>query len=144
MNRDAVLHFAECGCKGFYIGVESGSDHTLGLMNKGITVEKIERFFGWCHEAGINTYASMMFGFPGETDEDRNQTEEMLKRIKPNKTSKSVFIGLPGSDMAEELVRENNYEHRDESGIVYPRGYHERASKLYNRPPPYERDEKCG
>lgn len=81
-KSDLVLRMAQAGCKGFYVGAESGSDRVLKSMNKGITVKQLEQT---CQNAAANKVCvalSMIDNFPGEKDDDRVQTAEFLKRIK--------------------------------------------------------------
>jgi radical SAM superfamily enzyme YgiQ (UPF0313 family) len=72
---------------GFYrarLGVESGSQHVLDLMHKGITPDQIkEALFSLAH-AGIKTTAYWVIGHPGETEEDFRQTLQLLDEAKNN------------------------------------------------------------
>ena len=99
-----VHHMARNGCKGFYVGIESGSQKVLDLMNKKITVEQIRRFCGWCRDAGIKIYASYIAGFPGETEDDFQQTESLINEIAPAKRCRNVFLGMPGSDITNKML----------------------------------------
>ena len=77
-----------------------------------------------------------------EPFEVRRQPEgqDMLDEVRPDDVGRNVFIGMPGSVSAEQLERSGEYEHLDESGIVYPIGYAEHAKEIYGRARvPYER-----
>jgi radical SAM superfamily enzyme YgiQ (UPF0313 family) len=70
---------------GFYrarIGVESGSQKVLDLMNKGITVEQIKETVSNLAFAGIKTTAYIVIGHPGETEEDFQQTLDLMEELK--------------------------------------------------------------
>ena len=62
---------------GFYrarLGVESGSQHVLDLMNKKISVELVKETLYNLASAGIKTTTYWVIGYPGETEEDFQQT----------------------------------------------------------------------
>jgi Radical SAM superfamily/B12 binding domain len=67
---------------GFYharIGVESGSQHVLDLMNKKITLQQIKESLSSLALAGIKTTTLWVIGHPGETEEDFQQTLDLLE-----------------------------------------------------------------
>jgi threonylcarbamoyladenosine tRNA methylthiotransferase MtaB len=71
-------------CPHFHLSMQSGSDGVLKRMNRRYTskdfitaVKKIRRYFKNC---AITT--DIIVGFPGETDEEFNETIEMVKKIK--------------------------------------------------------------
>jgi radical SAM superfamily enzyme YgiQ (UPF0313 family) len=69
---------------GFYrarLGVESGSRHILDLMDKRISVEQIRQALSSLAAAGIKTTTYWVVGFPGETEEDFQQTLDLIEEI---------------------------------------------------------------
>lgn len=67
-------------CEHILIGIESGSERVLKLMNKYYKISDADRIVRQLSEAGICVTANFMFGFPGETDEDFQKTLDFLKR----------------------------------------------------------------
>lgn len=70
---------------GFYrarLGVESGSQHVLELMNKKITPEQIKAAVSSLAYAGIKTTTYWVVGHPGETEEDFMQTLSLIGLLK--------------------------------------------------------------
>jgi radical SAM superfamily enzyme YgiQ (UPF0313 family) len=70
---------------GFYrarLGIESGSQHILDLIHKGITPAQIKEALRSLATAGIKTTAYWVIGHPGETEADFKQTLELLEEIK--------------------------------------------------------------
>jgi hypothetical protein len=70
---------------GYYrarLGVESGSQHVLGLMNKEITVEQTKAAITSLAYAGIKTTTYWVVGHPGETEADFRQTLDLLEELK--------------------------------------------------------------
>lgn len=134
-HKGLLEEMASCGCKGLYLGVESGSQRVLDLMNKNITVGQIEEVFSKCKELDVRTYASMVYGYPGETELERGETDAMLERIRPDAVSRAVFIGIPISDVYEKLLNSGEYYHIDEAGFLYPNGYRELCAQIYGPAP---------
>lgn len=70
---------------GFYrakLGLESGSQHVLDLMDKRITVEQCRAALSSLAYAGIKTTTFWLFGFPGETDDDFQKTLDFTEQCK--------------------------------------------------------------
>jgi radical SAM superfamily enzyme YgiQ (UPF0313 family) len=70
---------------GFYrvrLGVESGSQRVLDMMDKKITVEQIKASIYSIAYAGIKTTTYWVVGFPGETEADFQQTLDLLEELK--------------------------------------------------------------
>ena len=70
---------------GFYrarLGVESGSQRILDLMDKRITVEQIKAAVSSLAHAGIKTTTYWLIGHPGETDADFQLTLDIIEELK--------------------------------------------------------------
>jgi hypothetical protein len=70
---------------GFYrarLGVESGSQRILDLMDKKITTEQIKSAVASLAKAGIKTTTYWIAGYPGETEEDFQQTLDLIEEMK--------------------------------------------------------------
>jgi radical SAM superfamily enzyme YgiQ (UPF0313 family) len=99
VDKELLKLMYKAGCRWIYFGVESGSQKVLNDLKKGYTVSQIEDCFRWCREVGIKTYASMILGTPTETDEDIEQSEALLRRIRPDSSCNNGYIGLPASEL---------------------------------------------
>src|SRR5262249_52255680 len=64
----------ESGCRGVFLGIESGDKTILKHMNKAADVERYKYGIEKLQERDIFTFASIIVGFPGETDESVNNT----------------------------------------------------------------------
>lgn len=70
---------------GFYrakLGLESGSQRVLDLMDKRISIEQSEAALAALAYAGIKTTTFWLFGFPGETEENFQQTLDFIEKCK--------------------------------------------------------------
>ncbi len=91
------------GCRVLLWGVESGSQRVLDLMNKGTRVEAVGRVLDDAAAAGIQNLAFVMFGFPGESEAELEETLAFLERHRHSiaALSKSRFLLLEGAPMLE-------------------------------------------
>lgn len=70
---------------GFYrarLGVESGSPHVLELMGKKLNPQQIKDAVSSLASAGIKTTTYWVVGHPGETEEDFQQTLDLIEELK--------------------------------------------------------------
>lgn len=83
-DDEAIELAAESGCKGVFLGIESGSPAILKEMNKSATVEKYARGIERLREHGILTFGSFIVGFPGETAATVDETIDFVKTHRPD------------------------------------------------------------
>ena len=94
----------QAGCMKVFIGVESFSDRVLSLMSKGYTREDVISLFDRLKKAGIFYEISLMVNFPGETEEDFQQTLNFIKKYSafiPKIAQISNFVVYPPSIWAQ-------------------------------------------
>lgn len=80
MTRELLEKMRKAGCEWLGYGIESGSQKVVDSMNKHFSIANAEEVLRDTHQAGISTQANIMFGIPGETEEDFKETLEFLKR----------------------------------------------------------------
>jgi hypothetical protein len=73
----------EAGGRYVFWGLESGSQKILDNMNKGTHVETIKRVIKRSHQAGLLNCVFIIVGFPGETEQDLQETKDLLLELKP-------------------------------------------------------------
>jgi radical SAM PhpK family P-methyltransferase len=73
-DEEAIELMARSGCKGVFLGIESGSNQILKNMNKAATIEKYLEGIKHLDAHQILTLASFIIGFPGETEETVRET----------------------------------------------------------------------
>jgi anaerobic magnesium-protoporphyrin IX monomethyl ester cyclase len=91
------------GCKKVHLGLETGSQTTLQLMNKKATLEEgihaVEHF----HAAGIEVAAFFIVGYPGETIDSIESTFRFSLTMPLDEISFNVPFPLPGSKLFERV-----------------------------------------
>ena len=113
----------EAGCRRVYLGLESGSEATLRLMNKQVTVDDGVRAAHLYREAGIEVAAFFIVGYPGETVASIEQTLALALSLPLDEISFNVPMPLPGSRLFERLGRPDegkDWDHENEVTFVYP------------------------
>lgn len=119
---DIVNLMKRAGCVKVYLGLESGSDRTLRLMNKGITVEEGRRAVHLFHDAGIGVGAFFIVGYPGETMESIDSTFELALSEPFDEISFNVPFPLPGSALYSRvgvLSSDQDWEVENEVRFVF-------------------------
>ena len=100
-TKDLCKTMAKAGLNATAIGFESGCQKTLDAMDKGNRVEVTREVLKNLYEAGIATQAMGIFGFPGETEQNGEETvrflEENVDRI--SYYVMGLLMVMPGSRM---------------------------------------------
>jgi ribosomal peptide maturation radical SAM protein 1 len=63
-------------------GIESMSDHVLQLMAKGSTALGNIQLLKWCREYNITADWNLLYGFPGETQQDYDQILQLFQAMR--------------------------------------------------------------
>ena len=99
---DEIIEFCAASPKfqhHFHIPLQSGSDRILGLMRRRYTsakfADRIEKVRSLMPDAFIGI--DVITGFPGETEEDFQQTYDLLARVKPSFLHIFPFSERPGT-----------------------------------------------
>jgi len=98
------------------LGLESGSDNVLKILNKECTEEDNYFAIDLINRTGDEmlangnepprVFANIIFAIPGETKDDARKTVDMIKRIRRVKPSVSYFAPYPGSILGYQLTAE--------------------------------------
>ena len=95
-----------CRNRTVVLGAQSGSDSLLEKLGRGHTAGEALKAARWIHRAGFRPHVDFVFGFPGETLEDRKLSlgliEEMIRELGA-KIHAHTYMPLPMTP----LFREN-------------------------------------
>jgi len=81
MDFDFIKKLRQAGLTNWSLEIESGSDKVLKLMGKPYTSAKAEEILKNGHELGIRQSFQIIIGFPGETEENCDETISFIKRV---------------------------------------------------------------
>ena len=89
-------------CPQFHLSLQSGCNATLKRMDRRYTAEEYERIVNILREniKDVSITTDVIVGFPGETEEEFNETYEFLKRIKLTKTHVFKYSPREGTKAA--------------------------------------------
>jgi anaerobic magnesium-protoporphyrin IX monomethyl ester cyclase len=104
LDEELLVWMKRAGCECIQLGVESGSPRILSRLGKTITPEQVEQSAGLIRKVGINLSIYLITDVPGETEDDIQQTIELIKRIHPDDGYVSPLAYFPGTRMFEEAV----------------------------------------
>ena len=117
-NEEMLSWMKMAGCRLIYYGIESGNQSILDRLNKGITIQQIQKAIKLTHEAGIKAAGYFMLGCPGETKETIKQTVDFACGLGLDHAQFSVCSPMPGSKLYNQYV-EAGYPVPDWSAFKY-------------------------
>jgi p-methyltransferase len=108
-DEEAIELMARSGCKGVFLGIESGSPAILKGMNKAASIGAYADGIRLLKQHGITTFGSFIVGFPGETDETVRETVDFIRHNKPDFYRAQLWYCEPGTPI---------YQEREKYGIA--------------------------
>lgn len=118
LTESKIKMLKELGCSAIHLGVESGSQRILNMMNKGIQIPDVIRCADLIHKYGIELRTFILFGIPGETPNDIKLTEELLKQIRPDEIAAQVYIPYNNTLLYNNLIKNQQIESIDWSKFI--------------------------
>lgn len=101
-DEEAIELMARSGCKGVFLGIESGSPSILINMNKAATIEKYSQGIEMLRRHDIMTFGSFITGFPGETETTVAETVDFIRQTKPDYYRSQMWYSEPGTPIQHE------------------------------------------
>jgi len=85
---------ARAGCTSWTIGVESGSERVRNDMKKKFTNDDIDWGTNMLYNHGINQTWLLMVGYPSETEQDFEDTKNLLKKYAYMAVENRIIVGI--------------------------------------------------
>jgi anaerobic magnesium-protoporphyrin IX monomethyl ester cyclase len=129
LTPELVDLMKRAGCIRVYLGLESGSNETLMLMNKRVTVEEGIRAVHLFSQAGIGTAGFFMVGYPGETIGSIEKTFALVLSLPLDEAWFTIPLPLPGTPLfarVANLSTWDDWEVSNQVKFVYPSAFDER------------------
>lgn len=99
---DVMAHSKKI-CKQMHLPLQSGSDRLLKIMNRHYDkqhyLEIVDKLRKAIPDIGIST--DIIVGFPGETEEDFNETLDVVKKVQYDSAFTFIYSKRPGTPAAE-------------------------------------------
>ncbi len=104
----AAMRESDKVCEHLHLPLQSGSNRILKLMNRGYTAEKYLALVGKLREAipEISLTTDLIVGFPGETEEDFEETLRMVRQVQFDGAFTFIYSprkGTPAAKMADQV-----------------------------------------
>lgn len=96
-DEEAIDLMAESGCRGVFLGIESGSNTILKNMDKHAAVPQYMESIQLLRRRGILTFGSFITGYPGETEETVRETVDFIKETKLDYYRSQIWYCEPGT-----------------------------------------------
>ncbi len=111
LDEETCMLMKKTGFRLLKIGLESGNNKTLKLINKQETIEEIIKGIKNAKKYGLVVMLTSMVGYPWETEQDVEQTYKVAKKIMRYKThlgdslQSSVIIPYPGTPLYQQALQ---------------------------------------
>lgn len=130
-----VKKWRKAGLYRVRLGIESGSQNVLNMMDKKITVEQIKSNIKNLARVGIKVSTFWVIGFPGETEEDFMESLKLIRELKDDlyEVDPHPFYFYPKGQVESE-----NWEFHYGYQSIYPEKYNDMLMCSYyklNREP---------
>jgi len=90
----------DAGCWQIGYGIESGDQDILDSVNKGVTVEEVERAVRWSKEAGMYVKGFFIIGFPGERPDSLERTIRLALNLPLDDITVDFMTPFPGTELS--------------------------------------------
>jgi len=102
-KEEVVRTLKEMGCYRIWIGSESGSQRILDAMERGVTVEQVQRAVKLAQKFGIQVGMFLMWGYPGEEIDDIEATVRHVRESNPDIFFTTVAYPIKGTPYFEKV-----------------------------------------
>jgi len=104
VDEELLVEMKKAGCSRIYLGLESGRQEILDVINKRITISRIKHTIEIIHRVGIKTLGFFLIGAPGDTKETVRETVKFAKSLKLDYVQFSKCLAKPRTLLWKELL----------------------------------------
>lgn len=110
LDEELLETMKQAGLVQLDFGVESGSNKTLKTMRKGADVDTARTAFRLTRKLKVRSCATFILGFPGETEEDMQETYRLAREIKADYTAFYFLTPYPGTPIYDTALQHNWFD----------------------------------
>jgi anaerobic magnesium-protoporphyrin IX monomethyl ester cyclase len=103
LNEEVLRVLKETGCFRVWIGAESGSQKVIDLMDRRVDVNQVREMITLTRAHGMEAGTFIMLGYPGETEDDIEETIHHLKQSNPDHFTITVAYPIKGTELYQEI-----------------------------------------
>lgn len=108
LDEEALYWMRKAGCYYMSVGVESGSEAMLAQIDKKTNLAKIKNGTMLARKHGFWLRYYIIANLPGETNQDRQASIDIIEECKPHYVSVSLLKLSPGTEIYRRYCKENN------------------------------------
>ncbi len=127
LNDEILQLLKEAGCFRIWIGAESGSQKIIDKMDRRVNVNTVSEAIKKTNAIGIETGTFIMLGYPGENEDDINETISYLKKANPTYFTITIAYPIKGTSLYSEIEKDitvqPNWETSTDRQIDFKRTY---------------------
>jgi len=127
LNDEILQLLKEAGCYRIWIGAESGSQKIIDAMDRRVDVNVVRDTIIKTNEIGIETGTFIMLGYPGEDENDIQETIRYLKKANPTYFTITIAYPIKGTSLYTEIEKDitvqPNWETSTDRQIDFKRTY---------------------
>lgn len=109
MNEEVIKTLKESGCFRVWIGAESGSQKVIDLMDRRVDVNQVREIIRLAQNYGIQAGTFIMLGYPGETEDDIEETIKHLKEANPELFTITIAYPIKGTELFAEVEADQTF-----------------------------------
>ena len=110
LDEELARRMKRCGCYSLTFGIESGNQQVLDRIEKGTSLEQVEKVVSMVRREGIETRGFFIVGLPGETRATIRQTIDFAKKLPLSFAGFSILVLMPGSKFFREWAAKNKVD----------------------------------
>ncbi len=103
MDESVIDLLKKAGCFRIWIGAESGSQKIIDAMDRRVDVHQVRSMIQLTRKKGIEAGTFIMLGYPGETEEDIEETIHHLKTSNPDHFTITIAYPIKGTGLYEQV-----------------------------------------
>jgi radical SAM superfamily enzyme YgiQ (UPF0313 family) len=107
LNKEILYWMRKAGCYYVSVGIESGSEAMLKVIDKKTNIDKIKKGAAMVRESGILMRFYIIANLPGETTEDRQASINIIDACKPHYVSISLLQLSPCTKLYRQYCEQN-------------------------------------
>ncbi|WP_299887490.1 radical SAM protein [uncultured Lacinutrix sp.] len=127
LNDEILQLLKEAGCFRIWIGAESGSQKIIDAMDRRVDVDVVKTAIQKTNALDIETGTFIMVGYPGEDEQDINETINYLKAANPTHFTITIAYPIKGTslynEIEEKIIVQPNWETSTDRDIDFKRTY---------------------
>lgn len=112
LNEKVIKDLKQSGCFRVWIGAESGSQKVIDLMDRRVDVNQVREMIKLTQKYNIQAGTFIMLGYPGETEDDIEETIKHLRESNPEYFTITVAYPIKGTELFAEIEasQTNNFK----------------------------------